>query len=133
MATEETNIKQRIRLLIGKEFPNVRLFSNPCGTGWVGKLRSYKDGVAIIENARRVNFGLQPGSGDEIGWTSTIVTPEMVGKKLAIFTSLEVKTEIGRPTKEQSNFAGVVQFFGGIAGIVRSPSEAAKLLSHVPD
>ncbi|MFN9976385.1 MAG: VRR-NUC domain-containing protein [Phycisphaerae bacterium] len=52
----------------------------------------------------------------------------MVGRKLAIFAAVEVKTERGRITVDQLNFIEQVRSAGGIAGIARSPEDARNLL-----
>jgi hypothetical protein len=94
-----------------------RLWRNNCG--------SLKDAVG-----RWVKFGVaNPGGSDLIGFHSVIITPEMVGKKVAVFTAFEVKGAKGRATKEQLIFVDLVKSFGGIAGIVRSKEEAKSLLT----
>lgn len=82
----------------------------------------------MIENPRPLQAGLCEGSSDLIGWTTVEVTPAMVGKKIAIFTALEIKTESGRASKEQINFITRVREAGGIAGIARSEQEATQLI-----
>jgi hypothetical protein len=52
----------------------------------------------------------------------------MVGRKLAIFTAIEVKTEKGRPTKAQQNFIEQVHNAGGIAGVCRSVQDMKDLI-----
>lgn len=116
MANEETILQQRIRLALGT-LPNLRIFRNQ-----VGQLPDPRTG-------RPVQFGLAKGSADLIGWTTITVTPEMVGTKLAVFTSLEVKTPTGRLTPQQRNWLEAVQRAGGISAIVRSVQDALKLFS----
>ena len=53
----------------------------------------------------------------------------MVGQKVAVFVALEVKTTKGRATEEQKNFIAVVKGAGGKAEIVRSVTDAIKVLS----
>jgi hypothetical protein len=69
------------------------------------------------------------GGSDEIGWTTVIITPEMVGKKLAVFTAIEVKSETGRASADQKLFIGSVQRGGGIAGIARSAEDYREIIS----
>ena len=111
---DETETLQRIRLALG-EMPEIRAFRNN-----TGKLKDV--------NGRWVEFGLCTGSSDLIGWTSVEITPEMVGKKVAIFTALEVKTPKGRTTDDQQNFINRVREAGGIAGIARSPEDARNII-----
>lgn len=86
-------------------------------------------GYVILKDARRVQFGLGVGTGDLIGSRSTIVTPEMIGRQIAIFSSLEVKTKRGRATEQQQTFIHVVKSLGGLAGIVRSVDDALEVLT----
>jgi hypothetical protein len=56
------------------------------------------------------------------------VTPEMVGQQLAVFTSIEVKTERGHVRPEQHAWQRTVSAAGGIAGIARSIQDANDLV-----
>lgn len=122
----EANLMRSIQLTLGK-ITNLRIFRNNVGTGWVGKSIRNKNNV-IVENARPLHAGLCEGSSDLIGWTTLTVTPEMVGKKIAIFTALEIKNEKGYPTKNQLNFINVVNNMGGIGAIVRNENEAKQAI-----
>jgi hypothetical protein len=93
---------------------DVRLFRNQVGC-------AQSDG-------RWIRYGLTPGSADLIGWQSVTVTPEMIGRKLAVFTSIEVKAAQGKLTPEQDNWRRVVSSAGGAAGVARSVAEAAGIL-----
>ncbi len=88
-------------------------------------------GDVVIQNARPLHSGLCQGSSDLIGWTTREVTPDMVGKTVAIFTAVEIKTESGKASAEQLNFIGQVRKCGGIAGIARSPYEAQNLIENM--
>lgn len=87
-------------------------------------------GVAVFPDGSRVAYGLTPGSSDLIGWKSITVTPEMVGKRLAVFVAVEVKTAKGRLTKEQRNFIDRLRMCGGIAGVAKSPEEALNVIEN---
>lgn len=127
--SETKTIMPAIQLAIGKHKPNTRVFRNNVGVGWQGK--SVKKGsLLIIENPRPLHAGLCEGSSDLVGWTTEEITADMVGKKIAIFTAVEVKTSSGRISPEQLNFLQQVQQAGGIAGIARNDSEAINLLSQ---
>jgi hypothetical protein len=84
-------------------------------------------------NGRPVQFGLCKGSADLIGWRTVTITPEMVGQRIAVFTSIEVKTPTGRVQPEQKQWLEAVQAAGGIAGIARSVEDAKALLAAQPD
>lgn len=105
----------------------MRLFRNNVGTGWVGKIISSTRDKLTLVSYRKLDSGLCVGSSDLIGWTIVDITPEMVGKKVAIFTALELKTKNLQPTKEQKNFIEQIKKSGGIAGIVREITDIERL------
>jgi hypothetical protein len=84
-----------------------------------------------LKDGRRIVVGT-PGMSDLIGFTSTIVTPDMVGQRIAIFTAVEVKTRGGRTDpdrlRKQNLFIGIVQQLGGRAGFATSVEEARAIL-----
>ncbi len=108
----EQRIQQEIRLAISHN--DTKVFRNNTGT--------LKDA-----NGRPVQFGLCKGSADLIGWTTRTVTQEMVGQRIAVFTSIEVKTPTGRLRPEQQQWLDAVQAAGGIAGVARSVEDAQRL------
>ena len=115
VANAETTLQQQIRLALGTH-PDARLFRNQ-----VGSLPDPRTG-------RLVTFGLARGSADLIGWRTVVVTQDMVGQQLAVFTSIEVKTPTGRVSPQQQAWLGVVQGAGGIAGIARSVPDALRII-----
>lgn len=117
----ESEIQAQILRALGSR-PDVRLFRQNVGTGWVGNLiNRLPNGTVILAHARPLHAGLHVGSGDLLGWT--------IRDARALFTSLEVKTLTGRPTADQINWRDQVLKSGGIAGIVRSVEEAVALIS----
>ena len=125
----ETTIQTNIQLAIGT-IKNVTMWRNNTAMGWAGRLiRKYQNGSVEIESARPLHAGLCEGSSDLIGITSVVITAEMVGKTVAVFTALEVKTATGTSSPEQKNFIRVVKEAGGIAEVVRSPYEAISALN----
>ena len=76
-----------------------------------------------------MQFGVaSPGGSDLIGYRQVVIGPEHVGRTMAVFTAVEVKSERGRATKEQCAFVEHVRGAGGIAGVVRSVDDAKALL-----
>ena len=116
MPNAETDLQQRIRLAVGTR-ADTRLFRNQ-----VGSLPDPRTG-------RLVTFGLARGSADLIGWRTVVITPEMVGQRIAVFTSIEVKTPTGRMRPEQQAWLGVVRGAGGIAGVARSVPDALQIVT----
>lgn len=114
MANLETTLQQEIRLALGTH-PQTRIFRNQ-----VGSLPDPRTG-------RLVTFGLAKGSADLIGWRTITVTQAMVGQRIAVFTSIEVKTPTGRTRPEQHAWLSVVLAAGGIAGIARSVPDALRI------
>jgi hypothetical protein len=112
----ETTLQQQIRLALGTH-PQTRLFRNQ-----VGSLPDPRTG-------RLVTFGLAKGSADLIGWRTITVTADMVGQRVAVFTSIEVKTPTGRVRPDQTAWLSAVQSAGGIAGIARSVPDALQLVA----
>lgn len=124
----ETTILQRIRLAIGR-ISSVKTFRNNCGQAWMGKVIRKTADTVTIQNPRPVQFGLHPGSADLIGWQTIQITPEHVGQKLAVFTSIEVKTDTGKVKPDQANWQRVVIDAGGRAFVVRSEEAAVEFLA----
>jgi hypothetical protein len=114
---------------------DVRLFRNNVGTGWAGQAtrvtagnlnaiaHTLRPGDVIIRNARPLHAGLCVGSSDLIGYRRV--------DGLAQFVALEVKSERGRPTTEQTRFLDHINSAGGCAAIVRSVDDAHSVL-HRP-
>lgn len=108
-----------------------RLGRNSKGGAWQGKfLRDYpcstKRGAGrIVElaEARLLQFGLRfsdaGGESDLIGWRELKITSEMVGRTVAQFVALELKTPNVKATAAQRNFVAQVRRAGGYAAIVR--------------
>ncbi len=114
MANAETNLQAAIWKTLSAE-TEARLWRNNVGT-----TRS--------ADGRFVRFGLCPGSSDLIGLTPVVVTPDMVGQVVAVFSAVEVKTPRGRVTDEQQKFLDFVQRSGGRAGVARSVEDALKII-----
>lgn len=100
----ESLIQSQIRLALGSE-KDLTLWRNNTGVGtfWVASGKT-----------QRVQYGLCVGSSDLVG----LLSPS--GR----FVALEVKTEVGRLTKEQRVFLAHVRSMGGFAAVVRSVEEA---------
>lgn len=100
-----------------------------CNTG---KMRTWRNNIAKLQvRGRWVNYGIPgPGGSDLIGLHSLTITPDMVGKRVAVFTAIEVKSDTGKATADQLAFIEFVQAMGGIAGVARSADEALSIISN---
>lgn len=132
---KEAAVMHRILLDVGCK-PNT-LFRQNVGSAWAGEATQAKrtmqvtlqPGDVVVRQGRPVRMGLCEGSSDIIGWRSVVIQPEDVGRRLAVFAALEVKTETGRVRPKQAEFIDLVQRDGGIAGVVRGVDDAKKVLA----
>lgn len=107
------------------------------GAGGVGRIRKLANGDVLIPQGRPVALGLADvkgnsveGQSDLIGYTTMVVTPEMVGHRIAVFTGIEVKeSEGGRTSDEQKHFQTMIKQAGGIAGVVDDPKKSKVIIS----
>jgi hypothetical protein len=95
--------------------------------------RLFRNNVGMLEdrNGQKVKYGLCTGSSDLIGWKRVTITPEMVGRTVAIFLAVEVKAGKTKTTEQQINFIEAVGGSGGIAMVVHSEEEAVKTLKEI--
>lgn len=120
------------RCLIALSKAGATVWRNTVATGWAGKSFSLspgevyraRGGERVVLNAYPIKAGLCEGSGDIIGLKTIEITPDMVGARVAVFGSWEVKDGTGRATTKQSHFADFVTAAGGIGTIIRSEAEA---------
>ncbi len=123
--TESTLLK---KIHVGVVDHEIRIFRNNVGKGWQGKSSFLDDGSLLIQQPRRVHFGLCKGSSDLIGFRSMTITQKMVGQRVAVFSALEVKTERGKVSDEQNQFIDTVKGLGGLAGVARTLEDANWIL-----
>lgn len=115
------------------------LFRCNTGKAWTGygPPRRLTDGSAVLAQARPIALGFSRPNGDPvngtpdlIGWTPIVVTADMVGCRVAVFTAIETKrTTGGRTSAEQANFIAQLQAAGGIAGVANTPEAARKIVA----
>lgn len=130
----ERSIQNDILLHIGKFYRACKIFRNNVGMGWAGKFIRKNGEFTIISNARPLHAGLFEGSHDLIGYTSVIITQEMVGKPVAIFTSIEVKTETGVKRDKQKRWAENVANAGGVVFFAKSTQDVdVNFKLHLPN
>ena len=103
-------------------------------------------GAFADSTGRNVRYGLgniskkhteEIKSSDLIGIKTIVITPDMVGKMIGIFTAIEVKKEgfvynqLDKRQRAQNNFIEWVKLRGGIAGFASSVEEFKKLMTSV--
>lgn len=123
MGVKERNLITEVQLF----FTSIgsRMFRNNTGQGWQGSIGSKSPSSITLINPRPIHSGLATGSSDCIGWTSVEITQDMVGKKIAIFTAIELKTGKLKATQEQENFIQAVKNGGGI-GLIAYNTDQVK-------
>jgi hypothetical protein len=96
-----------------KTTANIRLEASRRGA------KLFRNQVGAYKNpeGQYVSTGLCPGSSDVIGWVPVVVTPDMVGKKIAVFCAIEVKDpKKSTRKKNQKDFIAALLKDGGRAG-----------------
>mgnify|MGYP001423067164 CR=1 FL=1 len=141
MKTNRTNAITQQRLIDASRAGR-KLFRNHVGTAYQGKTTQIntaaqmyavgkriaskqKINCVLVENPRFCKFGLHTGSGDLIGWAEKTITPDMVGQKIAVFASEEIKSKNDRMSKEQKAWHFAVKLAGGISNIVKEQPDGS--------
>ena len=119
------------------------LFRINTGRSWLSGMgpagvRKLTDGSVHLLAARPIALGFSrtngdpvAGTSDLVGWTSVLVTQDMVGGHIAVFTAIETKkSKGGRTSDDQLNFIAQVHKAGGIAGVANSPDAAKKIIAE---
>jgi hypothetical protein len=74
---------------------------------------------------------LVDGSADWIGYRSIVVTPDMLGKRIAQFVAVEAKRPDGGVlSKEQEGFLNALKDAGGCCGVATCAQSAEAILSR---
>lgn len=123
---KESIVQQHIMLALSQE--GVIVWRNETAGAWVGRQIHTSHGQVTLADSRMIQAGLCKGSSDLVCIKPTVITQDMVGKTVGVFTAIEVKTEKGRATSDQNKFIEGVKAAGGIAGIARSVNDALELI-----
>jgi len=97
------------------------------------------NGVLRDREGTYIAYGMGNGTSDLIGFTSIKITPEMVGKRVAIFTAMEVKKDEAAKLRDDKNkkkvqqgkFISFVKKMGGIAGFVWTVQMSRDLINKI--
>ena len=119
-----------------------RLFRLNTGRAWVSNLgpagvQNLSDGSVLIKAARSMPLGFATtdgkplvGASDLNGWTPVVITPEMVGQTVAVFTAIETKASKGGNKRDgQVTYIERVAQSGGIAGFANSLPAAQAIVN----
>ena len=141
MASESTVQRSAWLSLAQRALARVTLFRANSGKAWMSNLgpkgvHRLQDGSVVIQAPRTIALGLAltngetvPGLSDLAGWTDVVITPEMVGRRIPVFTAIETKESGGgRKRDNQINFVQQVQQAGGIAGFASSDRQANEII-----
>lgn len=126
----EKRIEQDIVLALAKQ--GTIMFKNNVGTAYRGKLL-LTNGKRTLTNPAIIRYGLGgiKGGSDQIGITPVVITSDMIGETIGVFTAIEVKKDKNgkyKATKEQSAFIAMVKANGGIAGVCDSVEDSIELI-----
>ncbi len=114
----ESRIQAQVRAVLSHREAETRVWRNNVGEG-------------EMASGHYVKYGLQKGSSDLIGIHRCLITEAMVGSYLGRFFGVEIKTPVGRLTREQKIWIQTIRNFGGIAEVCRSAEEAEALLKRM--
>ena len=112
----ELDIQREVQIAASQR--GARLFRNN-----VGRFRS-------MHSERVIACGLARGSADLVGWRTITITPDMVGKKIAQFLSVEVKQPGKKEKEHQASWRKAVNLGVGCAGVARSVGDLLKILER---
>lgn len=118
MGQKEKEIERRILSSLDAD---TRLFRINAGSGWQGKVLRHTSDIITLQSPRPFH-GAPNGWPDLSGWRSIEITPDMVGRRIAVFYGVEIKAPSGgrkQPLrKEQRRMRDIVQGMGGVFEVV---------------
>ena len=133
MGTRENPQQRECWLEFGKS--GAKMFRLNTGKAWAGKGERMPDGSVRIAYPQHITVGFGyvdntavAGVSDLVGYTKVVVTPEMVGKTIPVFTCGEAKRiKGGVVSDDQKDWIDLVDRDGGIAGVVRTAADVRGL------
>lgn len=93
--------------------PTERLFKINAGMGWQGKIVKKTSNTITLKNPRPLHAAPE-GWPDLTGWTEVVITQEMVGTTVAVFTAEEIKAGKDRLRPMQKVFKKLLIRMGAI-------------------
>lgn len=137
----EALLERQVLKALGRD-PALALFKNECGEGFYGTARHQilalprtHGTVQLVDvlgalDRNRVHFGLHVGSADLVAVARVEITPQMVGRSIGRFVSIELKSATGRVGEAQQAWIDRMRELGATAGVARSPGDAAVLVEE---
>jgi hypothetical protein len=107
---------------------DTRLWRANAGRAWQGEPIERAPNRLVLKNPRSVQLA-PAGFPDLFGMRSVTITPEMVGRRVALFAGLEIKTGTGRTSEAQDLFLDILRSLGALHGVARSVEDATRILT----
>lgn len=115
------------------------MFRTNSGKAWLsggGPAVTLPNKSVLVPFGRPVALGLAtmdgatvPGLPDLTGWTEVVITPEMVGRTIPVFTWIDAKESGGgKRLQHQINCMKQLHQAGGIAGFAQSEEAANEVI-----
>lgn len=87
-------------------------------------------GMVRLPNGGMFPYGLGPnGFPDDVGPTPVLITPEMVGRTVGVFTAIEAKTDEGVVEEHQLACIEALRDLGCIAGVARNAEDCERIFN----
>lgn len=126
----EDAIKKNVRLTLSQRFGTC-IFNNPVGRFFAGKFVEKKGNLLTIAGGRFVQCGLFPGMPDLIGWRRIVITPDMVGKFVAVFVGVETKTSTNKNQANQALVQERLKKDGALCGVARCAEDLEVIMTRL--
>jgi hypothetical protein len=93
------------------------------------ELMRNRRGMVDLPGGGKMPFGLGGnGTGDFVGFTPVLITAEMIGRTLPIYTETEQKTKEGRVSEQQAARIEHLHDVNAICGVARQAGDFAELV-----
>jgi hypothetical protein len=128
----ESAVQQRVRLELARLGALAWRNNSGACEDKTGRIIRY----GLCNDSPQMNRSL--ASSDLIGVTPVVVTPDMVGRVIGVFTAVECKhsdwhlTPGDKRAQAQLRFIQLVQSVGGIGGFVNDPGQVRALCDLTP-
>ncbi len=94
-----------------------------------GLLRRNRRGMVDLPSGGKMPIGLsEPLILDEIGYLTITVTPELLGRRIAVLLVIEDKTDTGVLAPHQERCIQELREAGAIAGVSTGPEDSERVL-----